>query len=87
MFRVLCAVGMHVRFAAILHAPTVAYPRDAPPIQGYPACSEGRVSSEPALTLRLSRMLRGFHTVGMHVQFDAILHAPRVVPPRCARPV
>ena len=72
-------LGMHVRFGATLHAPRVARARNSRSVGVYPARSEGCVLSECALTLRLSRMLRGLRTLGMHLHYEAILHAPRVV--------
>ena len=49
---------MHPHFEAIPHHPRVAKPQNAPSPLGYPECSEGRVSSECALTYMLPRTLR-----------------------------
>ena len=63
---------MHSHFDAIPHALRVAYPRNARPFRSLPACSEGRVPSECASSLRISRALLGSRTLEMQVWFDAM---------------
>ena len=78
-------LGMRPHFEGIPHDPSVVYARNACPGWKYPARFEGRVPSECALTLRLSRMLRGSRTLEMRVRSEAIPHAPGVVYLRNAR--
>ena len=87
MLRWSCTLRMRPHFEDIQHAPTVAYPRNARPVWGHPACPEGRARSEFTFGGSLSRTFLGVCTIGMRPHLEAIPHAPRVVYPRNARSV
>ena len=77
-------LGMHPHFKGIPDASRVVYRRNARPVRRHPACPEGCVPPESALTLWLSRALRGSRTHGMRPHSEDIPHDPRVAYPRNA---
>ena len=63
----------------ISDAPRARYLRNVRTLLSFPARSGGHVPSKRALTLGLSRMLRGLRTLETRTHFGAISHARKVV--------
>ena len=84
IIRVSHTFNAYPHIGAISHAQKVAYPRFAPSLWGFFACSAGRAPWICTLTLELCHMLRGLRTLDLYPHFEVIAYAPMATRPQSA---
>ena len=86
IFRGSRTLSLYPRTRAISHALMVVIPRNASSMRRILACSDGRLTSKPSLSVELARKLRGWRTLNLYSCFEAIPRALRVAFPQFAPP-